>query len=339
MFGNLCLGPEMDVSVVICAYTMRRYEDLKLAVASALAQEPAPLEVLVVSDGNAELLEAARADFPAARVMANRLTPGLSGARNTAVQEARGDIVAFLDDDAEADRRWLAVLRSAYTDEKVIGVGGLVVPSWAAGGRPGWLPEEFDWVVGCSYIGLPTERAVVRNPIGANMSFRTAPLRDAGGFAAEVGRIGNQPLGCEETELAIRLARRHPEVRVMFEPAAVVHHHVPTERGEWAYFRARCWSEGLSKAMVARLSDPRRALSAERRYVSRVLPRAVLRGLHESVMQRRPAAAARAGAVVAGLAITAAGYLVGQLRSAQPAASGPRPFPTTIPVLNGEENR
>jgi hypothetical protein len=99
----------------------------------------------------------------------------------------------------------------------------------------------------------------------------------------------------------------------MFEPGAVVHHHVPATGGRWAYFRARCWSEGLSKAAVARLSDPRRALSAERRYVSRVLPRAVLRGLHESVTRARPEAAARAAAVVAGLILATAGYAAGRI--------------------------
>jgi glucosyl-dolichyl phosphate glucuronosyltransferase len=325
-----------DISVVICAYTERRWELLVRAVDSVRHQSVRPTELILVIDHNETLYAWARRHLTADRIVQNRGPRGLSGARNTGVAVAGGDAVAFLDDDAEADPRWLAGLRSAYADEQVIGVGGLVVPRWAAGSRPGWLPAEFDWVVGCSYTGLPTERSVVRNPIGANMSFRTAPLRAAGGFASEVGRIGTRPMGCEETELAIRLARRHPQARVVFEPAAVVHHHVPADRGRWAYFRARCWSEGLSKAMVARLSDPRRALSAERRYVSHVLPRAVLRGLHESMTRARPVAAARAGAVVAGLAVTTAGYAVGRLRLAQVA---PPPAPNTISVISGEENR
>ena len=328
-----------DISVVICAYTERRWELLMRAVDSVRHQSVPPTELILVIDHNEALYDRARRHLAADHIVRNTGSRGLSGARNTGVSVASGDAIAFLDDDAEADRCWLAGLRAAYTDENVVGVGGLVVPRWSAGRRPGWLPTEFDWVVGCSYTGLPKERAVVRNPIGANMSFRAAQLRDAGGFAAEVGRVGVRPVGCEETELAIRLARRHPEARVVFEPAAVVHHHVPVERSKWAYFRARCWSEGLSKAIVAQLSDPRRALSAERRYVSRVLPRAVLRGLSESVTHGRPVAATRAGAVVAGLAITAAGYMVGQLRSTQFAWSARPTLPTTISVLSGEEKR
>jgi len=36
---------------------------------------------------------------------------------------------------------------------------------------PIWFPEELDWIVGCSYEGLPKRRTYVRNPIGCNMSF------------------------------------------------------------------------------------------------------------------------------------------------------------------------
>jgi glycosyltransferase involved in cell wall biosynthesis len=325
-----------ELSVIICAYTERRWHLLERAVDSVRRQTVPPVELIIVIDHNEALSTRARQDLTPDRILENRGPRGLSGARNTGLAVARGDAVVFLDDDAEAHPQWLAALRSAYADERVIGVGGLVVPEWAAGGRPGWLPAEFDWVVGCSYTGLPTVQATVRNPIGANMSFRTAPLRAAGGFTAGVGRIGTRPLGCEETEVAIRLARRHPQTRVVFEPTAVVHHHVPADRGRWGYFRARCWSEGLSKAMVAQLSDPRRALSAERRYVSRVLPRAVLRGLGEAVTRARPVAAVRAVAVVAGLILTAAGYAVGRLRLPQPALP---PAPVTVPVSNDWEIR
>ena len=82
--------------------------------------------------------------------------------------------------------------------------GGSVHPLWP-GPRPQWLPPAFDWVVGCSYLGLPEKTGAVRNPIGANMSMRTRPALDAGGFDTGLGRVGTRPVGCEETELAIRL--------------------------------------------------------------------------------------------------------------------------------------
>jgi hypothetical protein len=72
------------------------------------------------------------------------------------------------------------------------------------------MPEEFDWVVGCSYRGLPAGEALIRNPIGSSMSLRRQAAVEAGGFRPEVGRVGTFPVGCEETELAIRLRRLLP---------------------------------------------------------------------------------------------------------------------------------
>ena len=146
------------------------------------------------------------------------LRRGLSGARNTGLESACGEVIVFLDDDAAADEDWLQHLLAPYAQPTVIGVGGLVVPNWSSGPPP-WFPAEFGWVVGCSYEGLPVRLESVRNPIGANMSFRRKPLAAANGFETTVGRVGTRPVGCEETEAAIRLCRRHPEAMIMHQPA------------------------------------------------------------------------------------------------------------------------
>src|SRR5581483_12443163 len=101
------------------------------------------------------------------------------GARNTGVSVATGSVCAFLDDDAEAAPDWLAWLVKAYADKDVLGVGGAIEPAWQDR-RPEWFPEEFDWVVGCSYRGMPVISADTRNLIGANMSFRRDVLVNVG---------------------------------------------------------------------------------------------------------------------------------------------------------------
>jgi GT2 family glycosyltransferase len=303
-------GPPADptVSVIICAYTLERWGDIQAAVDSLRRQSHPPHEVLLVADHNPDLLERARAAFPEVRCMANGGPQGLSGARNTGVSAASGDVVAFLDDDAAADPDWVARLLDAYRDADVIGVGGGVLPAWK-GPRPDWFPDEFLWVVGCSYEGLPVTRAEVRNPIGANMSFRRAVFTSAGDFDPTMGRLGKDAAGCEETEFSIRARKASPGGRILLEPGAVCHHNVSPDRLTRQYFRRRCRAEGRSKALVSRLTGTDQALGTERAYVLRTLPRGVLRGLR-ALAGGDLAGGARAWAIVEGTALTALSYLV-----------------------------
>jgi GT2 family glycosyltransferase len=299
------------ISVVVCAYTERRWSALSEALASVLAQSPPPLEAIAVIDHNDTLRDRVRDAFPQVQVIANAETQGLSGARNTGLDHARGDIVAFLDDDAVAESGWLAALTEAYSDPQVVGTGGVVLPLWK-GRKPPWLPDEFLWVVGCTYRGVPERAMPIRNPIGANMSLRREPCLVAGGFSSGLGRVGRTPLGCEETELAIRLRQEDAAAIVLHVPRARVHHEVGPERQRWSYYVARCWSEGISKAIVSRLVGAEAALSAERRYVTRTLPTGAMRAVGQGLRGDRWALL-RAGALLVGVGVTAAGYVRGSV--------------------------
>ena len=309
----------LRVCVVVCAFTQARWVQLQRAVDSLHAQTRPVQQVLVVIDHDEPLYERAQAELPA-RVVRNAEAQGLSGARNTGVGLVDADVVAFLDDDAYAEPDWLRRLLEPYQERDVLAVGGGVVAAFDSA-RPAFLPPEFDWVVGCSYTGLPTARAQVRNLIGANMSFRREVFERVGGFQHSLGRVGDRPLGCEETELCIRASRAWPGGLVVLEPAARVHHQVPDSRATWAYFRARCYAEGQSKAAVARLTGATAGLASERRYVTRVLPAGVAGAVAEALLRGRPGALARAAAVVVGLALTTAGYL-GSARGVRRAAPG-----------------
>ncbi len=286
------------VSVVVCCYTMDRWSQIVDAIASLRAQSMPPAEIVLVVDHAPELL--ARAElFDGVRVLPNEGERGLSGARNTGVAASRSDVVAFLDDDAVAEPDWLERLAAEYADPAVLGVGGHVEPAWE-GARPHWFPPEFDWVVGCSHPGQPGEVGAVRNFIGANMSFRRDVLDTIGGFRPDLGRVGRRPVGCEETELCLRATGGFPGGVLLHQPEARVRHQVPSSRQTWAYFRSRCFGEGLSKAVVARIAGRQTALASERDYVRRVLPRGLGAG------------GRRAAALLAGLAVTTIGYAVGR---------------------------
>jgi len=206
----------------------------------------------------------------------------------------------------------------------VVGVGGAIEPLWQQR-RPGWFPTEFDWVVGCTYRGAPTNTALVRNLIGANMSFRREVFDLAGGFREDIGRIGTTPLGCEETELCIRLRQRRPGTVLLYDPAVRVHHRVSPDRVRWRYFSSRCFAEGLSKALVTDAVGSKDGLAAERAHTLRVLPRGARAGLADARGGDRDGLR-RTGAIVAGLAWTTAGYVRGRL-----ALAGRRRNPLAAP--------
>jgi GT2 family glycosyltransferase len=313
-------GSPPIASVVVCAFTERRWPELVAAVRSLAGQSTPPDEIVVVVDHNAALLARASAGLPAVRVVANKHARGLSGARNTGVEATSGEVVAFMDDDAIADPDWLQTLLSRYLDPRVIAVGGAVIPRWEDG-RPRSFPEEFDWVVGCTYRGTPTRRVGVRNLIGANMSFRREAFQTGGGFADGIGRVGSRAAGCEETDFCIRLAAAFPSGVILYEPSARVSHRVPASRASWRYFGIRCYREGLSKAQVTRRAGVSQGLSCELAYVARTIPLGVLRAVRAG-LGGDSAGLSRAIALVLGLWITGVGFLVGRVRHSP---TGPRP--------------
>jgi GT2 family glycosyltransferase len=300
------LEPPSHVSVIVCVYTEARWDLIGKAVASLEGQSVVPDQVVMVVDHNERLLERARTAWPNHTVVANEHRRGLSGARNTGVAHATGAVVAFLDDDATAHSTWLEHLAEHFDGPRIAGVGGLVRPAWAAD-RPGWFPGEFLWVVGCSYTGMPNSVSPIRNPLGASMAFRRDVILQVGGFDEDLGRVDTLPVGCEETELSIRVRALGWEI--LYDPRAVVDHVVPYQRGRFGYFVSRCLAEGRSKAAVSRIAGASSALESERNYVRRVLPEGVTGALREGWHgPARWSALGRAGAIPVGLGMTAWGY-------------------------------
>jgi cellulose synthase/poly-beta-1,6-N-acetylglucosamine synthase-like glycosyltransferase len=147
----------------------------------------------------------------------------------------------------------------------------LIKPLWESK-RPSWFPEELDWIVGCSYKGLPTKKGVIRNPIGCNMSFRRSVIEEVGYFSTAVGRIGNNLLGHEDTEFGIRVTNRLKDTKILYDPEAVVYHRVPANRASLKYIIKRSYTEGFSKAFFSHTgSTPKSALNTEREYLRALL--------------------------------------------------------------------
>ncbi len=304
----------LSIDVIICTYTEARWKELTEAITSVQRQTLVANNIIVVVDHNPVLLQRIQESIPGVVVIENTGMHGLSSARNSGIAVAKSSIVVFLDDDAIAEPGWLRSLNEAFREKQVVGVGGAVAPNWRGKQRP-WFPEEFLWVVGCTYRGMLPKGAIIRNPIGANMAFRRDVFHSAGGFRNEIGRIGTRPVGCEETELCIRIAQRWPQKKILYQPDASVLHTVSEQRATWRYFCSRCYFEGRSKAMVAQLVGTKHGLSSERSYILKALPLGVAHGLFESLLHGDVTGLLHAGAIVAGLSMTTLGYSVGSVLS------------------------
>jgi glycosyltransferase involved in cell wall biosynthesis len=299
-----------SISVIICAYTEERWHDLVKAVDSLHEQIVPPLEIVVVIDHNADLFVRAKEQWSNIIVTESSEARGLSGARNHGIAIAKGKFVAFLDDDAVAEPDWLQRLSKHFEDPDILGVGGAVEPYWLSK-QPSWFPEEFYWVLGCSYSGLPQTLSVVRNPYGGCTCFLREVFEVVGGFREGIGRVGSNPMGGEETELCIRAKQRWPHKVFLYDPQARIHHRIPPHRANWRYFRLRCYAEGVSKAIVSGYVGAKDSLASERLYVCKTLLRGILHGLRDGVARQDLSGLLRAGAIVTGFLLTALGYIVG----------------------------
>jgi glucosyl-dolichyl phosphate glucuronosyltransferase len=299
------------ISVVICAYTQERWDRLFKAVASIREQTHPNKEIVVVIDHNQELFKRAERELIDVCVIENTERQGLSGGRNSGIAVAHGAFLAFLDDDAVAAPDWLASMYTALADPDILGVGSKVLPDWEDR-EPSWLPMEFYWVVGCSYRGLPHTTAPIRNPFGGCMCVRKEIFDAVGSFRSEIGRVGTLPVGCEETELCIRAHQYWPKRYFLYLPHTSISHFVPQSRLTWKYFRSRCYSEGISKAVVGRFVGTKDALSTESTYTLRTLPSGILLNLGLTLVKLRFSYTLRAFGIVVGLSATVVGYLVGK---------------------------
>jgi GT2 family glycosyltransferase len=299
----------LTADVVICAYTDRRWDLLCAAIDSVQKQTVLPRQILLSIDHNEELAERCLQRWPAAgqqiepavRVLRNHYEGRLGSTRNTAIEHVSADVIAFLDDDAAAEPDWLETLLQVYEEDGAVAVGGAPHPVFDTL-RPAWFPEEFQWVYGCHYVGLPEQRASVQHLIGASMSVRADAIKALNGFRSD---------NHDDMDLSHRVAAVHGADAVVYEPKARVRHHVTAERVTWHYFWRRCYDVNRGKVRAFHDMGHAGNLSAELTF-ARSMGTAVARRCGR-VSRGDIAALQQVIAILIGLGLAGLGHVRGRI--------------------------
>ncbi len=303
-----------ETSVILCVYTAERLEDIHKAVDSLLSQTQPLHEIIIAVDHNEELYNQLQTQLSSKVTVAlNKDLQGLSGTRNVGVSAATGELVAFLDDDAIAEKDWTHHLAKHFEDPNVIAIGGKILPMWLDKGRPYWFPEELYWIIGCTYKGMPTNGNEIRNVIGCNMAFRKKSLVNAGLFRSDLGRTGKISGQDEETELCIRIKSKMPSGSILYEPNAIVYHKVHPWRLNLKFLIQRSLNEGRCKSLVRDLSAKSigKPLSSEYSYLRHLLLTAIPNKLRYFY---RKGSLSQAAAILASIVAVGTGYLTAQVK-------------------------
>ena len=259
----------MKITAILCTY--KRCEKLAQAMeslAASILPESDEWEVLVVDNNSPDRTRGVVEEFvrryPGRFRYLFEAQQGKSHALNAGIREARGEILAFVDDDVTVEPSWLHNLTSDLNNREWAGSGGriLVPPGFAA---PRWLALEGPWRQGaalCAHFDLgDTPGELKEAPYGTNMAFRKELFQRYGGFRADLGPRPGSEIRNEDTEFGNRVLAGGE--RLCYVPSAVVYHPVPEERVSKKFFLARWFA--LGRAQV-REKGPRARIHGIPRY-------------------------------------------------------------------------
>jgi glycosyltransferase involved in cell wall biosynthesis len=258
-----------QITAIIC--THNRADSLQKAIQSVLAQSLARdrYEVIVVDNASTDHTADTVRSFATQGVRyVYEQGVGLSIARNTGQREARGEIVAYLDDDAVASPEWLEEILFAFDKYPDIGVvGGPISADWE-GTRPDWLVDDLLPYLSVIHWGNATH---VLEPheflAGANFAFRKSALEMIGGFHPRLDRRGNLLLGEGDVHAVDRIIATG--MRVLYHPLVTVVHTIPQRRMTKDFFRERLYWQGVSEAVREKIDHAK--LSRKLRRTARSL--------------------------------------------------------------------
>jgi glucosyl-dolichyl phosphate glucuronosyltransferase len=167
---------------------------------------------------------------------------GISHARNRGVKEAKGEIIAFTDDDVVVEKYWIQNIEKAFKEhDDVACVGGKILPIWEIP-KPKWLAPNLYFHVALLDYGDFVAYMDSPNIWGANFAVKSEMFKKYGLFDSNLGRIPRKLYSGEETEFLQRLLNAGE--KLLYYPTSIVYHCVSANRMSKGYFRKWNFDKG-----------------------------------------------------------------------------------------------
>lgn len=256
--------PAMTISTIVCTFNRAASLQATLqSLARARVPDGCSWELVVVDNNSTDATQAVIESFLEDHCLPVRnvreTTPGLSHARNRGIAVATGDILTFTDDDVLVDPDWLVRIAEAFAEHGPAVVGGRILPLWETP-PPRWLDSSLYAYLALADYGDDPLCLKTPKVWGANLSFRADVFAKYGRFSTSLGRAPGKLYAGEEVEL-LRTLLREGE-KVLYYPAAVVHHRIGGHRTTKNYFRQWRYDQGELEA-INRDGDQAHAIARE----------------------------------------------------------------------------
>jgi len=244
----------MKASVVICTYNREQLIEASILAVQRQDFSQEFYEILVVdnnsTDRTKEIVHRLIPPSPVSIRYIFEENQGLSFARNAGINNAKGEVVVFTDDDIDAEPNWLKDIVAAFDDPQVACAGGPIRPIWPFP-KPEWLTERWQGPLTISEFKPAKDAGEFKGPYypwGANIAFRKDVFQTTGMFPTDLGRIGNCLLSNEEINLCRKIEESGK--RIKFAPNAIIHHKIAPERIRKIWLHHRTYWQGRSCAVL-----------------------------------------------------------------------------------------
>lgn len=239
------------ISVIVCTYNRERYIGKCLEHLHRQHADKKLYEVIIVdnnsTDQTSEICKSAVANYTETTFRYFfEPVQGHSQSRNRGIRESKGNIIAFLDDDAFTSPNYISNLNSFFSSHpEVMAIGGKIIPVYE-GETPAWMSRYLLPLVAAQDMGERPKKFTGRKfPIGANMAFQKKAFDRYGLFNTDLGRKGKGLEGGDEKDVFDRLKENNETI--YYVPDVQVEHIIPEKRVELPYIRGLGIGVGTSE--------------------------------------------------------------------------------------------